>query len=84
MLKHDDPNAPSGFRYELTQEEFDSGLTTAFFTGPISGTVGIPGAAYDVTEDVIAVRPEHVEALQLAIHRTHHAAGRFLDAPLPD
>jgi hypothetical protein len=84
MLKHVDPSSASGFRYELTQEEHDSGFV-AFLTGPIAGTISLPsGAAYDVTEDCIAVKNEDVGELHVAIHKAHHAAGRFLDAPVPD
>lgn len=83
MIKHVDPSSQSGFRFELTQEEHDAGLA-AFLTGPISGTVAIPsGAAYDVTEDAIAVRVEHIAELRTTIHKMHHAAGRFLNSPLP-
>ena len=83
MIKHPDPNAPSGFRFELTQDDAASGHTVAMLTGPISGTMSLAdGSAYDVTEDAIPVKPEHLAELQTAIHRAHHAAGRFLDAPL--
>lgn len=85
MIVHPDPSSPSGKRYELTADEMATGLTAAFLTGPISGTIAMAdGAAYDVTDEVIPVRPEHVKELQLAIHKSHHAAGRFLDAPLPN
>lgn len=83
MIKHVDADSASGFRFELTQDEVDNGMA-AFMTGPIGGTIGLAsGSAYDVSEDHIAVKVEDVEALQLAIHKAHHAAGRFLDAPLP-
>ena len=82
MLKHSDPDSPSGFRFELTEEDLDNGFDAILMTGPIAGTIALGGASYDVTEDFIAVRLEDVEALQLAIHRAHHAAGRFLDAGL--
>ncbi len=75
----------SRFNYELTQEELDSGYDTAFITGPIAGTIALPsGAAYDVTEWAIPVKSEHVGELHVAIHSAHHAAGRFLDIPVPD
>ena len=83
MIKHPDPNAPSGFRFELTQDDIAAGHTVALLTGPISGTMSLAdGSAYDVSEEAIPARPEHVEELEHAIHRAHHAAGRFLDAPL--
>ena len=83
MIKHPDPNSPSGFRFEITPEDVTSGHSVALLTGPISGTMSLAdGTAYDVTEDAIAVKPEHLNELQTAIHRAHHAAGRFLDAPL--
>jgi hypothetical protein len=67
--------------YELTQEEFDAGLTAALLTGPISGTISLSdGAAYDVTEDWIACREEHVGPLQHHIHKRHLAAGKDVPA----
>ena len=55
-----------------------------FVTGPISGTMVLPdGTAYDVTPDAIRIPDEHVGELHLAIHKAHHAAGRFLDHPVP-
>jgi hypothetical protein len=84
MIKHVDPSSASGFRFELTQEEHDSGMV-AFLTGPIAGTISLPsGAAYDVTEDAVAVHKDHVGELHVAIHKAHHAAGRFLDVPVPE
>ncbi len=87
MIKHNDGTNEDGtprFRFELTQEEHDAGLV-AFVTGPISGTIGISdGSAYDVTEWAIPVKREHVGEMHVAIHKSHHAAGRFTDAPLPD
>ncbi len=84
MITHPDTNAPSGTRYELTADEAAAGFSTALLTGPISGTIAMTdGSAYDVTPDVIAVKPEHVRELQISIHKSHHAAGRYLDAPLP-
>lgn len=83
MIKHPDPNSQSGFRFELTQEEHDAGLV-AFLTGPIAGTIALPnGSAYDVSDDAIPVKAEDVGHLHVAIHRAHHAAGRFLDHPVP-
>ena len=85
MLKHSDPDSPSGFRFELTEDDLENRLRQrVLMTGPIAGTISLayPDVSYDVTEDYIAVRAEDVEALQLAIHRAHHAAGRFLDAGL--
>jgi hypothetical protein len=79
-----DPTHPSGKNTTLTPEEMASGHTVLFLTGPIGGTVVLgDGSAYDVTDDVIAIKPEHQRELELGIHRAHHAAGRFLDAPLP-
>ena len=83
MIKHPDPSSPSGLRFELTDEDVAAGNSAALLTGPISGTMSLAdGTAYDVTEEAIAVKPEHVAELEHAIHRAHHAAGRFLDAPL--
>ena len=79
-----DASAPNGTNFELTQEEFDAGLTHVVMTGPISGTLALStGNAYDVTPDYVAIHPEEHDELTLAIHKAHHAAGRFLDAPLP-
>jgi hypothetical protein len=79
-----DTSHPSGVNYELTQEEFDAGYTVALVTGPIQGAVSLPdGTVYEVSPPHIAVRPEHLDALRLAIHKKHHAEGRFLDVPLP-
>jgi hypothetical protein len=84
MIKHPDANSPSGFRYELEASDMAAGKSVAFLTGPISGTMPLSdGSAYDVSEEIIAVAPEHRDELHRAIHRAHHAAGRFLDAPLP-
>jgi hypothetical protein len=88
MIKHpdgvDEKTGEPRFRYEMTQEEFDGGHTVALLTGPIGGTIGLAdGTAYDVSEGAIAVKPEHLEELTLSIHKAHHAAGRFLDSPLP-
>jgi hypothetical protein len=80
-----DTTHPSGVNYELTQDEFDAGLTVAFMTGPIGGAVALSdGTVYDVNPPHVAVRPEHVDELALAIHRKHHAEGRYLDVPLPN
>lgn len=84
MIKHVDPSSPSGFRFELTEDERDAGFA-AFITGPIAGTIALPsGAAYDVTEDLVAVKEDHIGELHIAIHKAHHAAGRFLDIPVPE
>jgi hypothetical protein len=72
------------YNYELTSEEVEGGMV-AMITGPISGTIVLPsGAAYDVTEWAVPVRREHAGELLVAIHRAHHAAGRFLDQPVPE
>ena len=84
MLKHLDETTPTGFRFELTGEEHAAGMV-AFLTGPISGTVVVDdGTTYDVTEFAIPVPREHVGMLHVAIHKAHHAAGRFLDHPVPE
>lgn len=85
MIKHPDGAEADGtprFRFELTREEMDAGLNTAFLTGPISGTIALGDVSYDVTENAIAIKAEHIELLQSAIHKAHHAAGRFLDSPV--
>lgn len=75
---------PSGLHAEWTQEEWEAGLTNGMWTGPISGTLVLrDGSAYDVTPEAIATKPEHALELEYAIHKAHHSAGRFLDAPLP-
>lgn len=78
------------FDYRLTDEELAAGYTQLLMTGPIAGTIVMKdGTAYDVTEYAIAVKAAHAETadgpgeLQLAILKAHHAAGRFLDSPLP-
>lgn len=79
-----DTTHPSGVNYELTQEEFDEGYTVGYFTGPIAGAIALAdGSVYDVSPTAIACKPEHVDELHVAIHRKHHAEGRFLDVPLP-
>jgi hypothetical protein len=84
MIKHIEPSSPSGFRYELTQDEHEAGYVL-FMTGPIAGTISLStGAAYDVSEDHIAVKEVDVGHLLVAIAKAHHAAGRFLDAPVPE
>lgn len=84
MIKHPDSSAASGFRFELTEEERDAGYAM-FLTGPIAGVVSLPsGAAYDVTEDAIPVKLEHVGELHVGIHKAHQAAGRFTNIPVPE
>ena len=79
-----DANAPDGTNHAITQEEWEAGLTVALRTGPINGTVVLKdGSAYDLAPYHIAVKPEHLDELLLAIHRAHHAAGRFTETPLP-
>jgi len=81
------PQPGGGFDcdYALDDEDMAAGRTVNFATGPIGGTFVLSdGSAYDVTPFAIAVKPEHLAELQLAIHKAHHAAGRFLDTPLPD
>lgn len=85
MDKHQDSSSPSGFRYELTEEDVANGLV-AFAPGPlVNGAVSLPdGTVYDITEEYIAVKHEHVGELHLAIHRMHRAVGRHLDVPVPE
>lgn len=71
------------FNYELTAEEAEAGMT-AMITGPIAGTISMAdGTAYDVTEWAVPVHQDHVDELHQSIHKAHHAAGRFLDVPVP-
>ena len=80
----DNEDGTARFNYTLTQDDVDAGLV-AFMTGPITGVVSIEGGhAYDVSDDFIAVKAEHVGGLHVAIHKAHHAAGRFLESPVPD
>ena len=81
-----DPTHPSGINSALEEDDIAAGKTVAYLAGPlIQGTIVLPdGSAYDVTPAAIAVKPEHVNALHTAIHKAHHAAGRFLDVPVPD
>ncbi len=84
MIKHIDPTSTSGFRYELEATDVAAGKTVLMLTGPIAGTMSLSdGSAYDVSEEAIAVKPEHRDELHRAIHKAHHVAGRFLDVPLP-
>lgn len=84
MIKYKDPTAPSGFGFELTQSEMAQGKTCAFMTGPMGGVCGLAdGTVYDLTDDHIAIRPEHEKELKWRIHKMHHAIGNFLDSPLP-
>jgi len=85
MIAHNDPTSASGIRYELEASEMASGHSVMLLTGPVSGTMAISdGSAYDVTPEVIAVKPEHRDELLRTIHKAHHAAGRFLDVPVPE
>ena len=43
MLKHSDPDSPSGFRFELTAEDIDNGHGAILMTGPIAGTIALGG-----------------------------------------
>ena len=64
------------FHFELTQDEVDAGLSVAFATGPVSGSVALrDGAVYDITDFWIAVRPEHAGPIAHHIHRLHNALG---------
>ena len=84
ITPHPCEELPNRVNYELTAEELAAGQTTALMTGPISGTIALSdGSAVDVTPYYAAVKEENREEAQLAIHKAHHAAGRFLDAPLP-
>ncbi len=84
VIKHNDANSPSGFRYELEAADVAAGRNALMLTGPIAGTMSLSdGSAYDVSEEAIAVKNEHLDELHRAIHKAHHAAGRFLDVPLP-
>ena len=84
ITPHPCEELPNRVNYELTQEEFDAGQTVALMTGPIAGTIVLSsGSAVDVTPYYAAVREEDRQEALLAIHRAHHAAGRFMDAPLP-
>ena len=84
VIKHNDATSPSGLRFELEASDVANGHSALMLTGPISGTMALSdGSAYDVTEEAIAVKPEHLDELQRTIHKAHHAAGRFLDVPLP-
>lgn len=79
----DNDDGTARFHYTLTEAEVADGYV-AFMTGPIAGTVSLAdGTAYDVTDDFVAAKAEHVGELHVAIHRMHHAAGRFLDVPVP-
>jgi hypothetical protein len=79
-----DPTHPSGIHSEHTPEEIAAGMTDIVLTGPIAGTISMAdGTAYDVSNVAIAVKPAHTNELLLAIHKAHHAAGRFTDVPLP-
>jgi hypothetical protein len=48
-------------------------------TGPIAGVLTLDGGTqYDVTDDYIGVRKEHVAELCEKIHASHIAEGRYL------
>ena len=84
MIVTPDPTHPSGKNTTLEAHEIEAGKTVIYLPGPVQGTVVLTdGAAYDVTDDVIAVHPDHEAELCHTIHKMHHAAGRFLDIPLP-
>lgn len=83
-------NGSPRYNFEFTQEEMDAGHV-ALKTGPlVSGVISVPDASspdgnamYDITDDFIAVKAEHLPHVHQTIHRMHHAAGRFLDVPVP-
>jgi hypothetical protein len=80
-----DPTHPSGKNTTLTPEEMASGHTVLFLTGPVGGTVSLAGGhAYDVTEDVIAVKPEHLHELAGSILKMQQATGKLLDVKPED
>lgn len=84
MLKQAPLTPNHNAHYELTVDDMAAGFDVALITGPIDGIISIPsGASYDVTEDIIPVKSEHLGELHLAIHKAHHAAGRFTDIPVP-
>lgn len=87
MLKTPVGTNPDGtvrFNYTLTQEEHDAGLVAFATGGAVGGVVSMEdGTVYDVTEGYIPVRREHVGQVHVAIHKMHHAAGRYLDQPVP-
>jgi hypothetical protein len=62
--------------FTLTAEDWEAGRTCAFATGPVAGSIVLSdGAAYDVTDFWIAVKPEHAGPLNHHIHRIHNALG---------
>jgi len=84
MIVTPDPTHPSGINSALEPEEIAAGKTVMFLTGSISGHLFMAdGTHYDTTGAVVAVKPEHQRELEIAIHRKHHAEGRFLDVPVP-
>lgn len=84
ITPHPCDELPNRVNFELTEEEMAAGQTVALMTGPISGTIALSdGSAVDVTPYYATVKEENRDEALLAIHKAHHAAGRFLDAPLP-
>jgi len=76
------PDGSGRMHFDFSDEPADD--LVVLFTGPISGIVAASdGTEYDVTDPYIKVASEHVDDICDAIHREHHAAGRFLDVPLP-
>jgi hypothetical protein len=75
---------PSGIHSEHTPEELAAGKTDILLTGSISGAATVNGTIYGLDDAAIAVKPADWRALQLEIHRMHHANGRFVDVPVPD
>jgi hypothetical protein len=79
-----DPDGTPHFHYDFSTDPGFTENHVALYTGPIGGTLVLAdGTAYDVSEQIIAVHKDHVAELTTAIHKAHHAAGRFLDVPLP-
>jgi hypothetical protein len=75
---------PSGRKVILEDDDINTGKTCIFLTGSIGGTlVTADQTAYDTTPEFIAVKPEHASELATLILKTHKAAGRYRDAPLP-
>jgi len=85
--KGDRPDGSPIFEYDITEDvpALQAGTVAQFHTGPATGTLTMEdGTEYGVADEKIIVQAKHLSELHLAIHREHHANGRFLESPIPE
>jgi hypothetical protein len=87
VYKGDKPDGSPIFDYDISEEKpgLESGDLVQFCSGPATGTFEMEdGTTYGVSDAVTIIAARHLAELHLAIHRDHHAAGRFTSGPIPD